>query len=220
MTDSLTYPTHAPTSGKTRTSDAAISTALILGWAIAMTWAAASGVFTQTPGDIPFPIIGAVATPPLAFLLAFWTIPAVRAFAYGIDLRLLTAFQAWRIVGFVFLGLLAVDRLPGFFAWPAGLGDVAVGLAAPFALLALINQQPGWQRRVLWLNITGLADFGVAVVTGLLAAQPALAFANGGVGAAVLEHLPVSLIPTVGVPIFIIMHIISFAQLRRIAKSI
>ncbi len=48
----------------------------------------------------------------------------------GVDIGLVTSFQAWRVAGFVFLPLLAFGHLPGLFAWPAGLGDVAVGLAA------------------------------------------------------------------------------------------
>jgi hypothetical protein len=60
-----------------------------------------------------------------------------------LDLRLLTALQGGRVIGFVFLALYAHGLLPGLFAWPAGLGDVLVGGAAPFVLLAQIQQDAG-----------------------------------------------------------------------------
>ncbi len=69
-----------------------------------------------------------------------------RAFALGIDLRLLTAMQAWRVIGIMFLALYAFGSLPGLFAWPAGLGDAAVGFAAPFVLRALTAGAPNWRR--------------------------------------------------------------------------
>lgn len=50
--------------------------------------------------------------------------PAVREYALMADLRFITATQAWRFGGFAFLVLDTYRVLP---AWPAGLGDMAIG---------------------------------------------------------------------------------------------
>jgi hypothetical protein len=42
------------------------------------------------------------------------------------NLRLLTAIRTWRAGGFGFLTLHTYGILPGLFAWPAGLGDIAI----------------------------------------------------------------------------------------------
>src|SRR5262249_1717957 len=131
------------------------------------------------------------------------------------DLRWLTAVQGWRVVGAMFLALYAFGLLPGLFAWPAGLGDSAVGLAAPFVLLAMLRGAPNWQRGVFWLNIAGLIDFTGAIITGVLTSNSALGLFADGAQRANMGDLPLSLVPTFGVPLWIIFHIISLLQLRR-----
>jgi hypothetical protein len=66
-----------------------------------------------------------------------------RDFILTFDLRLATGIQAWRFAGFAFLALYAHHVLPGLFAWPAGLGDMAIGITAPWVILALIRR-PGF----------------------------------------------------------------------------
>ena len=44
--------------------------------------------------------------------------------------------QTWRVLGGTFLFLYAFDLRPALFAFPAGLGDMAVGVGAVFVLLA------------------------------------------------------------------------------------
>jgi hypothetical protein len=157
----------------------------------------------------------AVVLPPALFALLYRQSARVREFALGIDLRFLTAVQAWRVGGIMFLVLYAFGLLPGFFAWPAGLGDFAVGIAAPFVLQALITQRSGWERRVFWLNVAGLADFAGAIATGVLSSNSALGFFATGQAGASMGLLPLSLVPSFAVPLWVVFHIISLIQLRR-----
>jgi hypothetical protein len=85
------------------------------------------GVFTQHPDKPPLALLISVVGVPLVFLMAYAFSTKVRRLALGLDLRLLTAMQAWRIVGVMFLVLMSFGFLPGTFAWPAGLGDLLVG---------------------------------------------------------------------------------------------
>ncbi|MDA0656023.1 MAG: hypothetical protein O2912_06415 [Proteobacteria bacterium] len=185
-------------------------------WFAASLAANFAGLFRTAPGEVPLALILSVSAPPLLFLAAYNGVTSVRRYADSLDLRLLTALQGGRVIGFVFLALYAHGLLPGLFAWPAGLGDVLVGAAAPFVLLAQVQQNAGWEKRVWWLNFSGSVDFVVAVATGLLTSQSAIGLMVGPISSAAIDNIPVSLIPTFGVPFFIILHTISFIQLKRL----
>ena len=171
-------------------------------------------MFEARPSRPPLALLVAVAGPPLVFGAVYGASRTFRDYALGLDLRLLTAFQAWRVLGGMFLALYAFGVLPGVFAWPAGVGDMAVGFAAPFVLHALIRGDRTWRRQVAWLNIAGLIDFAVAVVTGVLTSNTSLGVLADGATRASLGLLPLSLVPTFAVPLWIICHLISLLQLR------
>jgi len=167
-----------------------------------------------------FAPIAITAFIPVALFLATYALSTrFRRFVLAQDLRTLTMMQHWRVIGFVFLPLYAFGVLPGLFAWPGGAGDVAVGLAAPFALFAQLRKSPGWQRKVFWLNIGGLADFAVAVVSGLSVSPTALGLLAGDVTTGIVLQLPLALIPIYAVPVFMIAHAISLLQLRRLSAA-
>ena len=200
----------------------ASATFLIVGlvlaaWFATIVVAGRTGAFDAGPSRPPLPILVAIVLPPVLFALLYRVSARVRDFALSIDLRLLTAMQAWRVVGIMFLALYAFGMLPGLFAWPAGLGDFAVGLAAPFVLQALIARSAGWENRVYWLNVAGLVDFFVAIATGVLSSNSNLGFFAGDAPGVSMGALPLSIVPTFAVPLWTIFHIISLIQLRRIA---
>jgi hypothetical protein len=106
------------------------------------------------------------------------------------------------------------------FAWPAGVGDFAVGVAAPFVLLAMLRRSPAWRRQVLWLNMAGLLDFAGAIGTGVLTSNSSLGLVADGAARASLGSLPLSLIPTFAVPLWTIFHIASLLQLSRTSGTV
>jgi len=65
-----------------------------------------------------------------------WRSPSVRRVIDAVPQQWIVGVQAYRALGVIFLILYATDRLPGLFAWPAGLGDVLVGVLAPVVALA------------------------------------------------------------------------------------
>jgi len=188
---------------------------IVLAWAGMATALGHRGAFTTTPDQPPLALLAAVALPPLLFGVAYLSSAAVRSCALSIDLRLLTALQGWRVVVASFLVLMAFGLLPGTFAWPAGVGDLLVGLYAPFVVLAVAQQAPGWRRQVLLLNVLGLLDFVGAIGSGVLSGNSPLGLLRGEVTTDVMQVLPLSLIPTFAVPFWIVIHIISLLQLRR-----
>ncbi len=76
-----------------------------------------------------------------------------------------------RVVGGVFLIVLALGKLPAVFAVPAGLGDIAIGAAAPFVAwrLARGTNRAGAVMSAVGFNIMGIVDLAVAVSIGFLA---------------------------------------------------
>ncbi len=107
-----------------------VSVVLVI-WLALVFLLGAVGAFVRPRGTLPLPILIGVMAPIIAFLAAFWVSRAFREFVLAADIRLATGIQAWRFAGLGFLALYAHGMLPGLFAWPAGLGDIAIGVTAP-----------------------------------------------------------------------------------------
>src|SRR5262245_57676137 len=101
-------------------------------WFVAVFAFGASGGFVRPAGEPPWPILFSSMLPLAAFLAAYFGSRRFRELVLAADLRLLTAAQAWRAGGLIFLAFYAYGLLPGLFAWPAGLGDIAIGVTAPW----------------------------------------------------------------------------------------
>jgi hypothetical protein len=177
------------------------------------------GVFVAPRGAPPFALLVGLLAPLGLFLLGYWTIQPLREFVLSADLRLIVGVQAWRWAGFGFLTLYAYGILPGIFAWPAGLGDMAIGVTAPLVLSALLRR-PGFAASksfVAW-NLSGILDLTVAVSIGALV--PLLApTLYGAVSTAPMAQLPLVLVPTYLVPTFLMLHLAALFQAQRIGKS-
>ena len=172
----------------------------------------ASGAFVTPPGTPPIPIAIGITAPIIIFLLAFRASRTFRDFVLTADLRLCTGIQAWRFAGLGFLALYAQGALPGLFAWPAGLGDIAIGLTAPWVTLALIRRESfRFSRLFLVWNLLGILDLIVAVTTGVLSSGLAVAIA-GAITTAPMARLPLVLIPAYLVPLFIMLHLAAIFQ--------
>lgn len=89
------------------------------------------GAFVGGADSPPLRIFFGLAIPLALFFAAYFGWGAFRNFILGADLRLVTAIQAWRWAGLGFLSLFANGVLPWLFAFPAGLGDMAIGFTAP-----------------------------------------------------------------------------------------
>ena len=195
-------------------------TATLAVWFLIVLAASFAGAFESGPSRPPLALLVAVAGPPLIFAAAYRASRRFRDWVLAIDLRLLTVVQSWRVIGVMFLGFYAFGLLPGLFAWPAGVGDVAVGVAAPFVLLAMLRQSPTWRRQVTWLNVAGLLDFLGAVGMGVLSSNNAIGLVADSAARVSLGSLPLSLIPTFAVPLWTIFHIASLLQLARTARTV
>ena len=127
--------------------------------------------------------------------------------------------QTARWLGCVFLVLEVGGQLPGFFAYPAAFGDIAVGLTACIAVIALISSTSS--SIPIAGSVLGLLDFIGAVETAFLATQ-ALAVVHTDPPTSVFTHWPMVLFPAYLVPFSIILHITTIRVLlanRRRARD-
>jgi len=169
----------------------------------------------------PFaPIALSVVVPVAGFLALYVLWAPFREFVLSQDIRTLTMLQHWRVLGFGFLTLYFYDVLPGLFAWPAGLGDVAIGLAAPF-VVARLARDPDFAASAGFIrfHLLGLLDFLVAVATAALAAGAFPALIPAGITSAPMDVWPLNLFPSFFVPIFIILHLTVLFKVRQLRRT-
>lgn len=197
----------------------AVVAVLVAAWAAIAGLLAFDGALQVPPGAPPLPVLLAVALPLAGFGLLYSGWPAFRSWLLALDLRLLIMVQAWRVVGGSFLLLLTWGMLPGLFAWPAGLGDVAIGATAPLVALALVRRPDvaAGAGFVAW-NLLGILDFVVAVGTGIFASGAVAGYA-GAVTTAPMTGWPLGLVPGFLVPLFTMIHLAAILQSRQLARA-
>jgi hypothetical protein len=171
-----------------------------------------AGVF-ESPNRPPIPLGVAAVLPVLSFIVGFLRWPAFREMILRANLRLLTLAQNWRVLAVTFLVLYFQRVLPGVFALPAGLGDIAIGATAPFVAWAIATKPEFPKRTFIWWNILGLADLVLAVSLGVLSSPSPLGILAGDVTTQAMGRFPLSLIPTFFVPLLAIFHLISLLRI-------
>ena len=176
---------------------------LLGGWAALAVLASASGVFDRMAPEA-FALVVVALT--VALTTAYFTVPAVRRYAERLGPYGLAYFHVWRIAAaLVFFAYGAQALLPPLFIALAGWGDLVAGLFA--AVLVMLARR---RRTILTFHLVGMADFILAVGTGLTLTMLATP------GMETISTLPVALIPLIGVPISAATHI---AALHMIAKG-
>jgi hypothetical protein len=151
--------------------------------------------------------IGLAALAPIVlFSLWFAVSDRFRHFALSLNPRTLTYLQFGRLLGVVFLVLMARGALPAIFAVPAGYGDIFIGATASFVAWKLAK--PSHRSSFILWNVLGIADLVIAVGLGTTAGL----ISPHSIPMAAATVLPLSLIPTFFVPLFVILHVICIAQ--------
>jgi hypothetical protein len=190
-----------------------IKTALAA-WLGVVLIAGASGVFIGAPGQPPLPVFAGAVVPLIVFAIAMRASLAFREFLLALDTRLIVAMQAWRYAGFGFIALYANHVLPGLFAWPAGLGDMAIGIVAPWWIVALSKNPDaaGSSGFRLW-NALGILDFVIAFTTATVCAM--IITTDVPPTIAPMGQLPLVLVPAFMVPLFAMLHVVALMQSKR-----
>jgi hypothetical protein len=188
-------------------------------WLLLVVSLGAAGAFAGKPGSPPVAIAIGVGAPLALFFAWLRLSPSFRAFILAVDLRLIAGIQAWRWAGLGFLFLYAYRVLPALFAFPAGLGDMAIGMTAPWMMLALARQPAFAASAAFWRwNLLGILDLAVAVSLGALSAV----LSTSGPGAPStfpMATLPLVLVPAFLVPCFLMLHAAALMQRSRMIRN-
>lgn len=196
----------------------AIAVPLIV-WGAAIQGLAVSGMFRPSGGPSRiFPLLPAAILVPVPVGLLLLTYS--RRIAALIDATppsWLIGVQVYRVLGGIFVVEWARGNLPGAFALPAGIGDIAVGLLAlPAATWAASGTPTGRKVGLLW-NLLGLADLVVAIGMGMTTSPGRFQLFAREHPNVQIGMFPLVMIPAFAVPSAIIQHFLSIWQLRRLA---
>jgi hypothetical protein len=198
---------------RTATIVTAAGAAVLGGWLLASGLLARAGVYHQPSGQAA-PWFGVAFAATLLVLLAATRIPPMpRVLAAPGTAARLTLPHALRVVGVAFLLVMAQGHLPAVFALPAGLGDIAAGLAAPSVARRLA--QGGGRTRAVWFHLFGLLDLVVALSIGFLAGLGPWRPLDVTPSTEPLSLLPLALVlPTTAVPLAIALHLVALRRPR------
>jgi hypothetical protein len=169
-------------------------------WAGVVMTAIVAGAFAGGGASrLLLPASQAIPIAAVAILYRAW--PRFRSYLLTLDLRLVLTAQLWRVIGIAFLFALAFGQLPAGFAVPAGVGDLATGIAALAVVLSLGNGTLT-RRRLYAFTALGVGDFLVANATGLSLEPSAL------------NAWPLAIFPTIMIPFFAVLHLVAVLQSR------
>ena len=194
-------------------------TLVLTAWFLLVVSLGAVGAFVGRPGTPPVGIAIGVGAPLLLFFAWLRLSQSFRDFVLSLDLRVIAGIQAWRWAGLGFLSLYAYNVLPGIFALPAGLGDMAIGFTAPWIILGLVRR-PDFATSAAFIrwNVLGILDLVVALTIGTLTAALSTG-AAGEISTAPMATLPLLLIPAFLVPVFLMLHTTALMQSRQIIRG-
>ncbi|MDH3979812.1 MAG: hypothetical protein OEU91_04785 [Gammaproteobacteria bacterium] len=184
---------------------------LVIAWLLGAVLLSASGLLAHGDGLLRLLMPAMILLPIAVFAIAYRGNEAFRTRVLSIDTGILVILHSWRMVGMGFLFLYAHNILPGLFAWLAGMGDMLAAAGAMVIGTALLKGKTV-SRQALWSwNTFGLLDFIVAVVVGTSLRS---IYLGGTVNTDAMALLPLSLVPTIIVPLYIITHVVIYLQLR------
>lgn len=121
---------------------------------------------------------------------------------------MLTALHVWRVIpGTIFLYYYVLRELPWSFAVPGGYGDILVGLTAiPASFLSRNFSRRNLPVLLVWQNLA-LLDLTIVVRAALVNAL------HNPESMRPLTHFPLSMLPAMLVPLTLMIHVISIAQI-------
>ena len=177
--------------------------------------AAAAAAAGWLPISRPVPVVGVFVVVPLlaAALATAW--PAARHAMLSIPTQVMVALNIVRVFAVLFLMLAAEGRLTGPFPYSAAWGDIITGVAAVPVLWLLKDGVARHIPAIAAWNLFGAADLVLAIGFGITSSEGSPLQLFPGPGSEAMQHAPWSFVPTVLVPIWLILHAIIAAQLRR-----
>jgi hypothetical protein len=197
-----------------RTATVGAAAVIVIGWFLLATALASGDAYRGAADSIPTIQYG-ILVPSLIGGLLIWRSPRVARIIDAVPQYWLIGVQLYRTLGVIFLILYATGKLPGLFAWPAGLGDVLAGVLAPVVAIAYWRGPRENTDLVVGWNLFGLADLVVAVTMGFVTSPSPFQLFAFDLPNELISRFPLVLVPVFLVPVSVLLHLVSLAKLRR-----
>lgn len=196
-----------------------ISALMLIGWLGIAFALGVSGVYRGASDQIPTIQYG-ILVPILIGSMFIMRSSSVARVIEAVPQKWLIGIQVYRALGMIFLILYGAGKMPGLFAWPAGIGDVLVGGLAPVVAIAYARG-PEKNGDLVWVwNILGLIDLSVAVASGMVTAPSPIQQFAFELPNELISVFPLVLIPIYVVPLSVLLHLASLTKLRRTAQHL
>jgi hypothetical protein len=182
---------------------------VLLAWAVTAAILAYRG-YLRPPDAQSVPPIGIVLA--VVFFWLFFSLTISRSLRSLLtNQKNVIWLNVWRLEGIVFLILMVKGQMPALWALPAGIGDIIVGVTAPW-IARSVNTANG-RRRAIVFNLFGLLDLIVAVGLGIMTNPGRLHVFHTIPTSELLTDFPLALVPTFLVPLAFALHVVSLLQL-------
>jgi hypothetical protein len=163
----------------------------------------------------PVPVVGFFVVAPLLATALATAWPAARKAILSTPMPVMVALNIVRVFAVLFLMLAAEGRLTGPFPYSAAWGDIITGVVAVPVLWLLKDGGARYTTAIAAWNLFGAADLVLAIAFGITSSEGSPLQLFPGPGSEAMQHAPWSFVPTVLVPIWLILHAIIALQLRR-----
>ena len=190
-----------------------ITTFILLIWFFAVVILGKLGIFAQNQLFVPNILIGFLILFQL-LRMAYYSETIKKIFEVA-PLHWIMGIQIYRLLGIVFLILWSRGILPGAFAFPSGIGDIIVGISAPFvAIMYFLKKSYSRKLAIIW-NILGIVDLVIALSVGFLGFPRPIQFVPLNPSTEPLSLFPLAIIPLFSVPLALLLHFLSLRVLMK-----
>jgi len=171
------------------------------------------------PISRPVPVVGLFVVVPLLVTALATAWPAARKAMLSIPMAAMVALNIVRVFAVLFLMLAAERRLSGPFPYSAAWGDIITGVVAVPVLWLLKDGAARHATAIAAWNLFGTADLVLAIGFGITSSEGSPLQIFPGPGSEAMQYPPWSFVPTVLVPLWLILHAIIAVQLRRARRG-
>jgi hypothetical protein len=206
-----------PASAKSRYTTAGVLSVVFIGWEAVAQYLGAANTYLATienPPEVPTILFG-LLIPLVVAAISLWQSESIARLVSAIPLHWLVVAQIYRVGGGIFLVLWADGRLPWQFALPAGIGDVATGVAAVVVATLLARNAIGARGATLTWCLFGIADLVVAITMGAMTSPGRLHLLALEAPNLLVTAYPLVMVPTFAVPLALMLHGLVLWRLRR-----
>src|SRR5499433_4376457 len=169
--------------------------------------------------SIPVPVVGLFVLVPLLAAAVATTWPAVRQAMLSVPMPAMVALNIVRVFAVLFLMLAAEGRLTGPFPHSAAWGDIITGVVAMPVLWLLKDGAAQHTTAIAAWNLFGIADLVLAIGFGITSSEGSPLQIFPGPGSEAMQYPPWSFVPTVLVPLWLVLHAIIAVQLRHAKRT-